>query len=725
LLTYFWLIAHDILFKPQIYDYLSSAAICAWTEGYVIKDKDTKENLVSVTADIKKLNLGAASDTNGILNIHNIPNGTYEIVFSSIGYEKKEMEFSFPMAAQPVEILMEKESGELSNIIVTTTRTNSRIEDIPIRVEVIAKDEVNEETNIKPTNISKLLLESSSIQAQQTSAVNGNVSIRLQGLDGKYTQLLKDGFPLYGGFAQGLSIMQIPPLDLKQVEIIKGSSSSLYGSDAIAGIINLISKQPQKKRELTFLINQTSLAGTDADVYFSKRWKKVGFSFLSANNFQEARDVNKDGFSDVPKTKTFNIAPTFYYYFNPSTTLRFGVNGTYDNRKGGDMLVLNKHKDCLHKYFEEDNSNRFSSQLQFDKKYGENKSLTIKNSVSYFNRGIDETSYTFEGTQKSSYSEAALNFKFGQQKFVAGINVTSEKFTEDSVKSHLKRDYNYVTTGFFLQDDWKPTEKFSLEAGLRTDYQNQFGFFVLPRLAVMYKFSKEFYMRVGSGLGYKLPTIFSTEAEEAGINKIQPLSKNIKAEKSTGGNLDFNYKKRLGDESSLTFNQSFFITQINNPLVLDTFSFVNKGLPVVTKGFESDLTFTMDDLQFYVAYSFVDARRKYNQVQSFVPITPKNKINIDIIYEKEDNFSVAYEGYYVSSMYRDFDTKTKSYFTSGLIVQKHFPHFDLIANCENLFDVRQTRFENIVIPPISDPTFRQIYAPLDGRVFNVALRIKL
>jgi iron complex outermembrane receptor protein len=166
------------------------------------------------------------------------------------------MKFSFPMAqGLPIEILLEKESGELSNIIVTTTRTNLRIEDIGILLEVIAKDEVNEETNIKPANISKLLLESSSIQAQQTSAVNGNVSIRLLGLDGKYTQVLKDGFPLYGGFAQGLSIMQIPPLDLKQVEIIKGSSSSLYGSDAIAGIINLISKQPKKKRELTFLIN--------------------------------------------------------------------------------------------------------------------------------------------------------------------------------------------------------------------------------------------------------------------------------------------------------------------------------------------------------------------------------------------------------------------------------------------------------------------------------------
>lgn len=695
----------------------------------VIKDSATNEKLVSVTAYITKLKLGAASDTSGILNINNIPKGTYKIVFSSVGYQQKEMEFSFPLAQQKTfNIFLQKENGELSDIVVTTTRTNSRIEDIPIRVEVIGKDEVNEETNIKPTNVSKLLLESSSIQAQQTSAVNGNVSIRLQGLDGKYTQILKDGFPLYGGFAQGLSIMQIPPLDLKQVEIIKGSASSLYGSDAIAGIINLVSKQPHEKRELTFLANRTSQSGTDIDGYFSSRFgreKKIGLTFLTANNFQKATDVNKDGFSDVPQTKTFTIAPTFYYYINPKTTLHFGLNGTFDNRKGGDMLVLNNHPDSLHQYFEENISNRISSQFLFEKKFDNGKSLTIKNSVSYFNRGINQTAYTFKGNQTSSYTEAAYNFKIAKQQFVAGINVTSEKFLEDSSKSHLQRNYNYNTTGVFLQDDWKPTEKFSLEAGLRTDYQNQFGYFVLPRLAVMYKFTKEFYVRAGSGLGYKLPTIFSTDAELAGINNIQPLSKNIIAEKSTGGNLDFNYKKRLGDESSITFNQSFFITQINNPLVLDTFSFVNKSQPVLTKGFESNLRLTLDKLQFYVGYSFVDARRKYNILQSFVPLTPKHKVNIDIIYEKEDNFSVAFEGYYVSSMFRDFDTKTKSYFTAGLIGQKHFKHFDLIANCENLFDVRQTRFENIVIPPISNPTFRQVYAPLDGRVFNVALRIKL
>jgi len=692
----------------------------------IVRDSQTKEKLFGATSYISKLKTGASTDTSGTLFISNIPNGKYEIVFSYLGYEKKEIEFSFPLTSkQPIEILLKNENEELGEVLVTSTRTNSRIDDIPIRIEVIGEEEVNEEANMRPSNISMLLSESPGIQAQQTSSVNGNMSIRLQGLDGKYTQILKDGFPLYGGFAQGLSIMQIPPLDLKQVEIIKGSSSSLYGSDAIAGIVNLISKQPQEKRECTFLANQTSLLGSDADIYFSQRWKKFGVSFLSANNFQKAIDVNKDGFSDLPKTQTFNIAPTFYYYIDSATTLRFGLNGTIDSRKGGDMQVLKNQPDTLHKYFEENSSNRISSQLKFDKQLGNGKLFTFKNSMGYFARSLNEPATNFSGNQISSYTEAAFNFKIAKQQFVTGINFSSENFSEDITKSHKQRDYNYNSTGIFFQDDWKPIEKFALQAGLRTDYQNKFGFFVLPRIAVIYKFNKDFYVRAGSGLGYKVPSIFSTASEEEGINNIQALSSTIKAEKSIGGNLDFNYKKRMGDESMLTFNQSFFVTQINNPLVLDSFQFENKNKPVITKGFESDVRLTVDDFQLFAGYIFVDARRNYDTQQSFVPLTPPHKINMDIIYEKENDFSVALEAYYLSSMFRDLDTKTKEYVTFGLIAQKHFKHFSIIANCENLFDVRQTKYENIVMLPTDAPTFRQVYAPLDGRVFNVAVRIKI
>lgn len=692
-----------------------------------IKDSLTNETLFGSTAILKGTANGSSADINGKIEIKNIPDGKQAIVFRYIGYENKELTFIFPLSdsLQGQTIYLKSEAKEMEVIVVTTTRTNSRIEEIPIRVEVLGGEELNEKGSMKPANIAMLLSEATGIQSQQTSAVNGNVSIRLQGLDGKYTQILKDGFPLYGGFAQGLSIMQIPPLDLKQVEVIKGSSSSLYGSDAIAGIINLISKQPQGKRELTFLINQTSLLGTDVNGYFSQRWKKFGFNFLTANNFQSARDVNKDGFSDLPKTQTFNLAPTFYYYFNPTATLRFGLNGTFDNRKGGDMKVLENKADTLHKFFEANLSNRVSTQLKFDKQFANDKSLTIKNSISYFDRTINQNTTAFKGNQISSYSEASFNFKIAKHQFVTGLNFVSENFSEDSTKSHQQRNYNYNTTGLFLQDDWKPTEKFALQTGLRTDYQNQYGYFVLPRLALMYKFGNNFYVRAGSGLGYKVPSIFSTASEQEGINNIHPLSKNIKAENSIGGNLDFNYKTNIGGNVFLTFNQSFFATQINNPLALDTFNFVNKNKPILTTGLESSVRLRWKELKIFAGYTLIDARRKYVTIQTFVPLTPQHKIVTTIVYEKEGNYSIGFEGFYTSTMFRDLDTKTKDYLIIGLMVQKHFKHFSFIANCENILDSRQTRYENMVITSTDNPTFRQVYAPLDGRVFNVAIRIKI
>ncbi len=714
------------LILPAMAIVYSSLALGQSTFKVIVKDQKTKEKLIGATAYISKLKIGSSTDTSGTVVINNIPKGEYEIVFSFSGYEKEEVEYSFPLLKQPAEIFLKNEDTELSEVIVTSTRTNSRIEDVPIKVEVIGEEEVNEEGSMKPSNISMLLQESPGIQAQQTSATNGNVSIRMLGLDGKYTQVLQDGFPLYGGFAQGLSIMQIPPLDLKQVEIIKGSASSLYGSDAIGGIINLITKQPTENRELTFVFNQTSLLGSDANAYFSQRWRKFGFSLMTANSFQTAVNVSGNGFSDLPDVQTFSFKPTFYYFVDTSATVSLGLNGTLDNRKGGDMQVLKGDADSLHRFYEQDITGRASYQLKFEKKLKNNKSFTVKNSISYFNGAINQPTFQFAGTQISSYSEASFNFRIKRQQFVTGINVSSEKFNEDSTKSHLLRNYNYVTTGLFLQDDWKPTDKLSGQAGFRTDYVNQFGFFALPRLALMYTFNKAFYVRGGGGYGYMLPTIFSTESEEQGINTVPTLSASVKPEKSIGSNLDFNYRRRIGDEGMITLNQSFFITQINDPLELEPSGFQTETKPVVTQGFESNIRYKLDDLQFVVGYTYVDARREYDAAHSFVPLTPQDRIVIDVIYEKEGKYSIALEEFYTSSMYRDYnESNTQPYFLTGIILQKHFKHFSIILNCENIFDVRQTRFENIIIGSAENPTFKEIYAPLDGRVFNIAVRIKL
>lgn len=133
---------------------------------------------------------------------------------------------------------------------------------------------------MKPGDIRMLLNESTGIITQQTSATSGNASIRIQGLDGRYTQILKDGFPVFAGAASGLGLLQTPPLDLKQVEIIKGSTSTLYGGGAIAGLINLISKTPEEKRDLGLHLNGTSGKGLDVSAFYGQRFKKVGTTIL-------------------------------------------------------------------------------------------------------------------------------------------------------------------------------------------------------------------------------------------------------------------------------------------------------------------------------------------------------------------------------------------------------------------------------------------------------------
>ena len=153
--------------------------------------------------------------------------------------------------------------GESEVIVVSSSRTNSRIEDLPTKVEVLGAEEMHEENGIKPGNIVSLLGDIAGIQIQQTNAATGNADMRIQGLQGKYTQILRDGIPLFGGYSGSFSILQIPPLDLQQVELVKGSSSTLYGGGAIAGMLNLVSKKPKLGTpEGSFTLNRSTLKRT-------------------------------------------------------------------------------------------------------------------------------------------------------------------------------------------------------------------------------------------------------------------------------------------------------------------------------------------------------------------------------------------------------------------------------------------------------------------------------
>ncbi len=191
-------------------------------------DHDTGRPIIGASVYFPSLNLGNTTGLVGEVSISSIPNGTHLIEIRYLGYETITITRSFPLvAAQQTQVFeLHHDHEELEEITISSTRSSRTIEDIPTRVEFIAGEELTEKGNMKPGDIRMLLNESTGIQTQQTSATSYNSSIRIQGLDGKYTQLLRDGLPLYSGFSGGLSLMQITPLDLKQWEVLKGAATT-------------------------------------------------------------------------------------------------------------------------------------------------------------------------------------------------------------------------------------------------------------------------------------------------------------------------------------------------------------------------------------------------------------------------------------------------------------------------------------------------------------------
>src|SRR3990167_4541270 len=168
-----------------------------------------------------------------------------------------------PGQTQYVVIALERPPTHEEEVTVSATRTDKRLEDQPMRVEVLAREEIEEKMLMTPGDIVMMLNEMGGMRVQTTSPSLGAASVRIQGMRGRYTRFFSDGLPLFGEVG-GLGLLQIPPMDLGQVEVIKGVASSLYGAGAMGGVVNLISRRPGTETQREFLVNQSTRGATDA-----------------------------------------------------------------------------------------------------------------------------------------------------------------------------------------------------------------------------------------------------------------------------------------------------------------------------------------------------------------------------------------------------------------------------------------------------------------------------
>jgi iron complex outermembrane receptor protein/outer membrane receptor for ferrienterochelin and colicins len=698
----------------------------------VIKNEQTRRPVSGASVSVQNTELAAKTDENGRVELTNVPDGEQIIDVFSPGFEKKELKLTFPLTDTGEQLILIKVNNELGEVTITsTTRISREIDDVPTRIEVISEEEVDEKLSMRPANVSMVLNESTGIKVQQTSATTYTQSVRIQGLDGRYTQILKDGFPAFGGFSGSLSLLDIPPLDLKQVEIIKGPSATFYGGGAIAGVVNFISKEPGEKRATSMVFNQTSALGTDLSLFDSQGFKRFGYTFLGSVNYQKEYDVDDDDFTELPRTQSFNLNPRLFFYPSEKSRLVVGNSTSYQNRKGGDVFVIRDRADDFHRYLEKNDSFRNITTLQFDREFSGGRRIVAKQSVAFFSRQTEVPNYLFKGRQVNSYTDISYLQPVNNHVLVFGFNSVYDRFREDPKSTSLiKRDETRTTFGAYAQDNFTVTEKLSLEAGFRLDHLKHYGVFVLPRVSALYRFNEHLSSRLSLGLGYKAPSIFTEEAEMLLFQNVLPIGNRLKAESSRGGTFDVNYRNAIGAKVSYTLNQMFFYTEIESPLLLasgsgGTFSFANAERPIKSAGFETNARLVYEFVKLFAGYTFTDARAKYLAGNQVLPLVPKSRLNSALLFEKEENFKAGFEAYYTSRQFLSDRSRTKPFWVFGIFGEKTYGNITLFLNAENISDIRQGRFGPVVFPPHQNPTFSEIYTHIEGRVFNGGIKIKL
>ncbi|WP_082116139.1 TonB-dependent receptor [Hymenobacter terrenus] len=719
---------------------LLSQAVLAQSLTVVLTDSLTQSPVIGASVSVPGTGVGAATDVNGRATLAPAPAAGTRLRVEALGYRPQLVAVPADQAQLVLRLAPSAQAIE-EEVLVTATRTNSRIEDLSTRVEVIGEEELVEENGIKPGNIASLLGDIAGTQIQPTSPTTGNADLRIQGLPGRYSQILRDGLPLLGGYSGSFGILQIPPLDLRQIELIKGSSSTLYGGGAIAGLVNLVSKSPVlNDPQLTITANQSTLKESNLNGFASARNQRVGYSLFAGGTRQQSTDVDGDGFVDVPRLRNFTVHPRLFYY-PKNGQLALGYTGTVEDRQGGDARVVQDlSRTPADRFFVTNRTQRHSADLIYTQDSLAGGSLTVKGTASWFRRGVSTNTVAYVGRQLSYYSEVSYLHRYGSHTLVGGLNVLGEDFQPRYAESRtrMQNDYTYATVGGFVQDDWQLTPALSVQGGLRFDHHNTYGNFVLPRAAVLFKASPDFTLRLNGGYGYRVPVPYVNELDEREIPQVLPLQLlNPEAERSQGLNGDVNYQHRFASGLSLNLNQGFFYTRLQDPLIFRPVRFpigpsatgvglgwLNAGAPTVSQGLESYARLRYEGTEFYLGYLYTYARRRYDAANPNVPLAARHKLATVATQEIGEHLALGIEASYTGRQYLDNGSSRPDYPIVAALARYHIGPWTFILNGENLFDYRQTRREAVVLGDRTNPAFPELWAPVEGRVINVSVNWK-
>ncbi|HEY4618587.1 MAG TPA: TonB-dependent receptor, partial [Flavobacterium sp.] len=691
----------------------------------------------SVTADgmplqqvnivLKKTDKTTISDENGNYFIKNIAPGNYDIVASYTGLRSESRNITLTDSTELVVDFYLRENNTLDEVVITgTLKPVSRLES-PVPVEVYKPIFFKK----NPTaNIFEALQNVNGVRPQLNCNVCNTGDIHINGLEGPYTLVLIDGMPIVSGLSTVYGLSGIPNSLLERIEIVKGPASSLYGSEAVGGLINIITKNPKNAPLFSADAFATDWGELNVDIGFKANVGKTASVLTGINyfNYSNPIDNNNDNFTDL--TLQDRISVFQKWNINRKSNKLFSMAGRffYEDRWGGEMQWKKKHRGGNEVYGESIYTKRWellgayelpiSEKMLFSYSYTDHDQNSVYGDIPYMAK------------QRIGFGQLTWDKKLKKHDLLFGTALRYQYY-DDNTTATVKEDINWIPS-LFVQDEIAFNDKHKVLLGARYDYNNNHGSIFTPRLAYKWKINDNNILRFNTGTGFRIVNLFTEEhAALTGSREVIVLEE-LKPERSFNANLNYLKKIYTKNGNFIGLETTAWYTRFSNSIIPDYDTNPNqiiyKNLDgyAVTKGISTNVDMVFNNgLKMILGATYMDVSKTENNTTTQQILTEKISATWAISYRINKLFlDVDYTGNLYGPMrlplLGDLDPR-KQYSPTWSIQNiqftfNKFKNLELYAGVKNLLNWTPNKGNPFIIARANDPFDKNVQYDTNGNV---------
>lgn len=730
--------------------------------GHVL-DERTGEHLPFVNVQVKGTNIGTVTDESGHYFLRDMPIGKQTIVFSYVGYETLELPVTM-VEDKTIELkaTIREVSQQLNSVVVTANRYATKRQETATIVNVLSPD-LFQTTAV--SCVADVLSFQPGLRVENSCSNCGKTDLRINGLQGQYTQILMDSRPVFSSMASVYGLEQVPAAMIDRIEVVRGGGSAVYGANAIAGVVNIITKEPVRNFvNISNVSNINEHAGYDINTELNasvmSENRKIGAYLFAAHRSRSPYDRDEDGFSEVPKLRSTTAGARVFFKTSAYSKITAEYHHTTDFRRGGNRIDDEPHTADI---AEQLRHNIDAGSLAFDWYSADNRHFISAYSAlqhigreSYFGTERDTAAY---GRSKDLTSNTGLQYRFsypcGRMKgdLTVGAEYNYNGLNDRMLGYHRELNQKVHVVGVYAQNEWK-NDQWSVLVGARLEKHNLLTKPVCtPRATFRYTPVEGLVLRAGYSSGYRAPQAYDEDLHVAAVGgnvSLITLDPNLKPEYSHSATLSADWYHQWGKwelnltaEGFYTYLQDVFFLREDGIDPAGNILFTRTNAPGAWVGglnVEGKLVYGQW-FTFQIGYTFQQSRYTVAQQWSAaVPAqkrmlhTPDNYGYMLLDVHPVKDFTISINGKATGSMLvphlagyiaQDEETLTPSFWDLGirLAYDVHlYKHYCLEISCgvKNVLDQFQKDLDK---GPYRDAGY--IYGPSIPRTYFAGLALKL